>query len=325
MIPTSAALSARTPVSRFHRPLLVLAGVMVVTGLVSAVGLLVDDRVLLGQPIWAKPLKFSLSIAIYAVSLAWLIDQLRRARRTAWWLGTLVAVLLGFEQVVIVGAVLRGTTSHFNLGTGLDATLYAVMGLAIAGVWVATLVLALFLFRSPGPDPARTRAIRAGVVLALVGMALGFLMTLPTAAQIQTGGDVVGAHAVGVADGGAGLPLLGWSTEGGDLRIPHFVGMHALQVLPLAVIALELAARWVPRLRDVAVRTRLVGVAAGGYLGLTALLTVQALRGQSIVRPDLVTAATAVLLVAAVAAAAARALRSQPAKVAAGSPRTPVR
>ncbi|WP_111768236.1 hypothetical protein [Nakamurella deserti] len=307
-----------------HRPLRVLAAAMAVCAVVSVVGLVLDDRILTGAPIWAKPLKFSLSIAVYAWSLAWLIDQLPRARRTAWWLGTAVAVLLGVEQVIIVGAVLRGTTSHFNGGSPVDAALYAVMGLAISAVWVITLVLGLMVFRRPGPDRARTLAVRAGVVVALIGMAVAFLMTAPTGAQIEAGGTVVGAHTVGVADGGPGLPLLGWSTVAGDLRIPHFVGMHALQGLPLLVVALELVARrWAP-LRSTAVRTRLVGVAAAGWLATTALLTVQALRGQSIVQPDGATlGAAAVVLIGVVAGVRAALRTAQPAKVAAGSPRTP--
>lgn len=67
--------------------------------------------------------------------------------------------------------------------------------------------------------------------------------------------------------------------------------MHALQALPILVILLELLARRVSVFRDVAVRFRLVAIATVAYAATLALLTVQALRGQSIVQPDAITLA----------------------------------
>ncbi|MCO5555085.1 hypothetical protein L7F22_008625 [Adiantum nelumboides] len=87
-----------------------------------------------------------------------------------------------------------------------------------------------------------------------------------------------------------GLPLVGWSTLGGDLRVPHFVGMHALQLLPLLLIVFELAAGRAARLADPRVRRDLMTTAAAGYTGVLALLTWQALRGQPLVAPDALTA-----------------------------------
>lgn len=133
--------------------------------------------------------------------------------------------------------------------------------------------------------------------LALVGAGFGFLMTQPTKEQrvadhLDTAA-VIGAHAVGVPDGGPSLPLTGWSTTGGDLRIPHFVGMHALPLLPLFLVALVALAPRFARLRDPRVRLRLVLVASGACAAVTALVTWQALRGRPLVHPDGATVAAA--------------------------------
>ncbi len=199
-------------------------------------------------------------------------------------------ITFGLEWVAIITQVMRGSTSHFNVATPLDAALWSLMAVAIAVLWVANFVIAgLLIFQRPKhpENPAFIWSLRLGLILAIIGMGLGYLMTTPTAQQLagwQAGGAVTiaGAHTVGLNDGGPGLPVVGWSTEGGDLRIPHFVGMHALQLVPLA-------GWWVGRRKRLTSRQQkaLVGTLAGFYLGVVALLTVQALRAQPLLRPDI--------------------------------------
>jgi uncharacterized membrane protein YqjE len=293
----------------WHKPLAWLAVAMVALAAVSVVGLVVDPRVITGAPLWAKPLKFANSIAVYALTLSWLIGLLRRGTRLAWWAGTVSAVFLAVEAVIIVGAAVAGHTSHFTVDSPLATALWAIMAVSISIVWAAALPVAIPLLRTPLGDRGRTIAIRAGFVIALVGMALAFLMTSPTAEQVADYRGIVGAHTVGLADGGPGLPILGWSTVGGDLRIPHFVGMHALQLLPLAAIALEAASTKIIRLRDAAIRARIVAVLTVLYAGVLVVVTVQALSGQSIVRPDAATVATTTVLFAGAAVGVVWSLR----------------
>jgi hypothetical protein len=307
--------SGALPAVRWHRPLLWLAAAMAVLALAATVGLLVDPRTVTGAPLWAKPLKFALSVGIYAVTLAWLIGLLpagnTRRRRLAWWAGTVATIFLLVEMMIIVGVAAAGLTSHFNVTTGFHAALWAVMASSIVIVWLAAVPLAVLLLRSDLGDPARALAIRAGLLIALVGMALAFLMTGPTAAQLDDYQGIVGAHTVGVADGGPALPLLGWSTVAGDLRIPHFVGMHALQVLPFCALLLEALARRLPALANPIVRRGILRALVGLYLGVLALVTGQALAGQSIVQPSAPVVAIAVTLFAAATVVSTATLRRE--------------
>ncbi|MGV8856989.1 hypothetical protein [Rhodoglobus sp.] len=288
-----------------HRPLVWLTMAMIGLAIIATLGLLVDQREIVSAPLWAKPLKFALSIALYSLTLAWLIGMLTRHARLAWWLGTVSAAFLAVEMVVIVGAAALGTTSHFNVASPVPAALWSVMAVSIVIVWSAVVLVAGLLWRYRISDPARSLAIKSGLIVGIIGMGLAFLMTSPTAQQLSDFQGIAGAHTVGLPDGGDGLPLLGWSTVAGDLRIPHFIGMHALQLLPLAALALEFLGRRVTGLALPQTRQRVIGVLVSLYVAVTALLTAQALMGQSIVKPDAAIATIASLLFASAAAAIA--------------------
>jgi len=297
----------------WHRPMLLFAGVMAVAVVASLVGLVVDGRVLLGAPIWLKPFKFAISMVAYCLTWAWMFSLLTRGRRLASGVSTAIVVFFVIEYAIIVAQVVRGRPSHFNMSTPLDAALWDAMGGTIAALWLGTLVLTVQVLRAPIVDVASRWAIRLGALISLVGLGLAALMTTPPQARPARNGAferMVGAHSVGVPDGGPGMPLTGWSTTGGDLRIPHFVGMHALQALPLLTVLLVVLARWVPRLRPPAVRARLVVVAAAGYAGMVALVTWQALRGQPLIRPDALTVAVLAVLLGVGLVAAAIAVRA---------------
>ena len=302
---TLAAVASRALAT--NRPLALLGLGMLATLAAALVGLVADPRVISGAPAWLKPAKFAISIAIYSFTLLWLLTFIEGRRWLVRLASVAIAAALFVEMAIIVLQVARGTTSHFNVGTSLDTTLWQTMGAMIVVVWLMTLLVAGLLLRQRLPDPAFAWGLRLGLLISLLGMAVAFPMTQPTAAQIaeaRASGQrltVSGAHTIGAPDGGPGLPVVGWSTEAGDLRAAHFVGLHGLQVMPLAA--------WlVGRRRRLGVgrRVALIWTAAGLYGGLVLVLAWQALRGQPLVAPEAATlAALAGLLGAAAITAGA--------------------
>ncbi|MFI1728919.1 hypothetical protein ACH40E_06695 [Streptomyces acidicola] len=283
---------------------------MAVMAVVCAVGIVVDDRVLAGVPIWTKPFKFAVSFVPYCLSLAWMLSLLPKGRRVGRRAGNVVVLASIVEMAIITGQVVRGKRSHFNHETPFDEALFNVMAVTVVILWAATLVVAVLLHRARIADRATAWAIRSGIVLALAGAAVGFLMTQPAPGQRRGVSKVVGAHSVGVPDGGPSMPLTGWSTTGGDLRVPHFFGMHALQLLPLVVMLLTVLAPRFARLTDDRVRLRLVVLASGAYAAAFALVLWQALRGQPLIHPDGATLAAAGVTLLAVALGTYGSLRS---------------
>jgi hypothetical protein len=274
---------------RTSPPLVVGAALMLAVLVPFAVGVFVDPRVITGAPAWLKPAKFAISTAIYALTLAWVFRALPTWPRMRAIVGWTTALVFVIEVAIIAAQAWRGTTSHFNVATPLDAALFAVMGTLIVVQTIASVAVAVALWREHGfEDRAMGWALRIGMTLTIAGAATGGLMTRPTAAQLEQARTthvitVAGAHTVGAADGGPGLPGTGGSREHGDLRVPHFAGLHALQVLPFVVFVL--------RRRGLSERLRARAVVAGGaaYAGLFVTLVVQALRGQPVLHPDAVT------------------------------------
>lgn len=268
---------------------LTFTGMLMLPALVMASGgLIIDPRMITGAPAWLKPAKFSASIAIYVFTLAMaftLIPNWPKTRRVVGWTTAIVMVL---ELAIIDLQAFRGRASHFNLSTPFDGLLFAIMGTAIFAQTLTSIAVASAFWRQKFDDPALGWSLRLGMTITIIGALSAGLMTRPTADQRAAahaghGMPVVGAHTVGAPDGGPGVPGTGWSTAHGDLRVPHFVGLHALQVLPLIAFVMR------RRRLSTDKRLLLMLTAAGSYFTLFALLLAQALRGQSILKPDALT------------------------------------
>jgi hypothetical protein len=245
------------------------------TGLLHAALLLVaftlsfvDATEVMGINVWVKPMKFMASIAIYLWTVAWFIAYLpgpKWALQLFAWGASATMVL---ESVCLWIQAARGTHSHFNNATEFDAAIFGAMGILILANGLLDLLL-LFLFFQKRFDIPRVYlwSIRIGLGVFLLGGLEGMVM-------IANNG-----HAVGVADGGPGLPFLNWSVEGGDLRVAHMLGLHALQVIPLFGFAM---ARWLPTDSDF-FKILLLCVFALSYTLLLALAFWQAMNGQALV------------------------------------------
>ncbi len=272
-----------------NRPLAILGIVMAVTFVASIAGIALDPRVITGAPAWLKPAKFAISVSIYCFTFVWLLGFVQNWARMVRLAGNLTVLGITVEMIIIITQAIRGTTSHFNLSTPLDSVFWMAMGAFIVLVWAMNLVLAILLIVQRMPDRVFAWSLRLGVLISFVGMASAFLMVGPTheqlAAMASHGPRIIGAHTVGAPDGSPGLPVVGWSTMGGDLRIPHFVGLHGLQILPFIGWLLARKNRMLARLRD-SHRLTLLWIAGMSYLGMLAILTWQALRGQPLIHPD---------------------------------------
>jgi len=176
----------------------------------------------LGVSAWFKPFKFFLSTFIFSWTIGWILGDLSDQKHVVSY-SWMVVIILGLETLYIAFQAGKGQLSHFNTSTPLYGLLYSLMALCITILTLWTAYIGILFFTSAHntlPD-YYLWGIRLGILMFVVFAFQGFLM-----------GSRM-AHTVGGADGSNGIPVVNWSTKYGDLRIAHFLGMHALQLIPL--------------------------------------------------------------------------------------------
>jgi hypothetical protein len=207
-----AELDARQPLlARFGWAMLALTAFCLVA-------MTLDPRGINGVSVWVKPAKFAFSFVVWSWTLAWAWGLLAPATRGGWtarvilW-GTLAAA--GFEQGWITLRAALGLPSHFAKDA-LGGLMYSLMGVgAVALVALAALLGALVLRRG---DAAQPRPWRLAVGLGGISGASISVLDTP-----KVGGSATDA---------ANFAPFFWSRDGGDMRIAHFISIHAMQALP---------------------------------------------------------------------------------------------
>ncbi len=181
-----------------------------------------DDAQILGVNRWLKPMKFYLSVGLMAFTLNWLLYYLSNSKLVKIY-SWIIAITMLIENGVILMQAIRGTASHFNISSAFNGIAFGVMGIIILTFTITTVFITInfFVQKEFTISPAYLWGIRLGLVFFILASLEGGLM--------------IGLfkHTVGSADGSPGLPLVNWSRQYGDLRIAHFFGLHALQILPL--------------------------------------------------------------------------------------------
>jgi len=174
-----------------------------------------------GVNAWFKPFKFAVSIGLFSWTMALYCDYLSDFNVTPFnWT---VITLFGFELIYIIFQASKGQLSHFNISTPTHSLIYSLMGLIAVLVTLYTAYIGLLFLTQSFPNLPNyyVWSIRLGILIFIVFSFEGGLM-----------GSRMN-HSVGAINDNSNWWILGWSKTVGDLRVSHFIGMHALQILPL--------------------------------------------------------------------------------------------
>lgn len=207
---------------------------------ISALLSLLDGRMIDGSNVWLKPLKFQVSVAIFLATLAVMVPLARPTFRRSVpgritvWLAIVTSV---FEIGWITLRAGMGERSHYATDTAFGGIMYGLMGVAAVILSLTPIAVAISGMRATSGGTAHSVLRWAGLFGAAVGLVGASVIGIMLGGSPQH-------YPVDAQDAATRLPIAGWSTERGDLRIAHFIGLHAMQGLLVAgLLVLTLSPR----------------------------------------------------------------------------------
>lgn len=222
--------------------------------------------------IWIKPLKFHVSTAVHLLTFAVVVHFLPAHMKHARWLVVIAFISAAatlFELFLIDMQAFRGVGSHFNFSSSFNALVYAMMGIAALLLTIPALILGIVFARVPSSETL-TPGLKYGIALGLI---VGCILTLAIAGYMSSSPSGHWVDAPATDQGG--VPLVGWTKQGGDLRVPHFFATHLMQILPLLgwLIDRKLS------LRSLQAKLSVIAATFGG-VAITVFTLLQALAGK---------------------------------------------
>jgi len=210
-----------------NEPLLLYALLCFTGGFICLLLSKYSDIQVSGVSAWSKPFKFFISIGVFAFTMALYLVYLDNQRQVTFYSRSFI-VFLSIELLMIIVQSARGRKSHYNIDTPLDRIIFALMGLSITAILIHTLFITCLFFiqQQFSVGDEIILAIKLSLIIMVIFMLEGYIMVN------------ISKHTIGAEDFTKGIPALNWSKNYGDLRVAHFFGMHALQIIPFLTFVL---------------------------------------------------------------------------------------
>jgi hypothetical protein len=278
--------------SRLQQILFASGTALFVSMIVHGVALAVTGGSIHGPTSFRKAMTFAETGWLLCWAVGWLLPlvTMRRWQRGVVAVGTLLFAMV--ETILMSVQVWRGVPSHYNTDAPFDLALFISTGVLAAVFIGAMSVLVVAAFRERRLAPSLLLSVHAGTLLLLFGLAVGFVMIM---------------NSSGVWQGMAHLLETRFDMQvregeiGGDLVLLHAIGVHGLNLVPLAAWLLSYS-----RLSERA-RTLITAFVTFNIVVITVVLSVQVFNAAPLASIDLISLSIVVVCSLAVLASYAAA------------------